>query len=241
MEVKHKQALEKAIEWIKSYFNPIGIIVSGSIIRGNPNDKSDFDIYIIHEEGFRQRIQKYFDGVACELFINTPNQVCAYFEQDYHSNRPVTAHMIASGVFYFGENHSECKKIVETAKSYLSKKPIVSDKRLIFDKYSIALSFEDAIDMKNIDSVTASYFLHKSMYDLINFLYYKNQIQLPRAKERISTIKLLFPEIYIHVINFYTSNQIDQKIEIMQFLMNTYLGEIGFFEWESEKEYLKME
>ena len=68
MNERHTQALELALQWIDENFQAIGIIASGSIIRGNADENSDFDIYVIQEEKFKQRIQKKFNGLIAVLF-----------------------------------------------------------------------------------------------------------------------------------------------------------------------------
>ena len=96
MNDNHKIAFNEALAWVSLNFKPVGIIVTGSIVRGNPDLNSDFDIFVIHEDGYRQRIQKYFNGVPCEIFINNFNHVYGYFEKEFENNRPVSAHMIST-------------------------------------------------------------------------------------------------------------------------------------------------
>ena len=72
---KYDIALRMAINYILENYKPIGIIASGTIICGTPDKSSDLDIYVIHNESFRQRLQKYFNGVPAEIFINPPFQV----------------------------------------------------------------------------------------------------------------------------------------------------------------------
>jgi hypothetical protein len=111
-------ALNYAILFITQTFDVQGIIASGSIIRGGGNAKSDFDIFVIHRGDFRQRVQKYFDGIPCEIFVNTIEWAYMYFEDEKSTNRPVTAHMLASGRIMIGIEDTEILKLVEDAKVY---------------------------------------------------------------------------------------------------------------------------
>ena len=69
---KYASALRSAVGFIAENLEPIGIIASGTILRGNPDPASDLDIYVIHRAAKRQRIQKFFAGVPAEIFINPP-------------------------------------------------------------------------------------------------------------------------------------------------------------------------
>lgn len=87
MEPHYRLALDQALAWITPHFEPLGIVAS-SIIRGNSHATSDFDLYVVHEQAFRQRVQKRFNGVPCEIFSNNPAQVRQYFARELRLNRP---------------------------------------------------------------------------------------------------------------------------------------------------------
>jgi predicted nucleotidyltransferase len=65
-------ALRGAVSFVLASFTPVGIIASGTILRGNPDATSDIDLWVIHLEPMRQRLQKFFNGVPVEIFINPP-------------------------------------------------------------------------------------------------------------------------------------------------------------------------
>ena len=94
---KYDTALRDAVEFIPERYTVSGIIVSGTIIRGAPDPASDLDIYVIHQQPFRQRLQKFFNQVPAEIFVNPPSAVERYFVEEQASRRPLTAHMLATG------------------------------------------------------------------------------------------------------------------------------------------------
>jgi predicted nucleotidyltransferase len=236
MDASHKTALDKALAWISENFNPVGIIVTGSIIRGNPDKNSDFDIYVIHRENYRQRIQKYFDGIPCEIFVNNFKQVYAYFEQDFKDNRPVSAHMIATGEVIMGGDNPELKKLIESANEFLLKSPSLDDVRKTAMKYTISTMFEDAADIKDTDRLTSSNFLNKLMIDIIDFTFLANGIPLPRPKERIKYLVINYPDIGKLIADYYLAANFDDQYNIAKNLVLKTTGEYGFFEWDSGKD-----
>lgn len=107
MDPQYTQALNQALTWIEAHYTPIGLVISDSIMRGNPDKNSDFDLYVIHEQPSRQRVQKIFEGVPCEIFVNTAAQTRQYFESELAADRPVTANMLATGQLYLGHDHPQ--------------------------------------------------------------------------------------------------------------------------------------
>ena len=97
----YKTALEEAVAFVLERFDPIGVVASGTIVRGDPSPSSDLDVFVLHRQPWRQRLQRFFNGVPAELFVNPPERVERYFEEEVADGRPVTAHMLATGVVVF--------------------------------------------------------------------------------------------------------------------------------------------
>jgi len=235
MNAHYQGALNKAISWINEEFKPTGIIVTGSIIRGNPHVNSDFDIYVIHEESYRQRVQKYFDEVPCEIFVNNFKHVYEYFEQEYKVNRPVSAHMIATGTVLIGEANLALKKLIEDANKFLLTAPNIDDAKRTATKYTISTLFEDATDIKDSDPIACRYFLNRMVQDLMDFVFLDHGIPLPRPKERINYMESNYPNIGKLISSYYKTESFSSQYNIAKELVMLICGEIGFFEWDSGK------
>ncbi len=236
MNDHHTIALDKALSWVFENFKPIGIIVTGSIVRGNPDINSDFDIYVIHKEFFRQRIQKFFNNVPCEIFVNNINNVYGYFEKEHKNNRPVSAHMISTGKVVFGADNFEVKELINKANSFYLKPLIPTEIKLISLKYAISTLFEDATDIKDKDTLTCTYFLNKLINDIIDFIFFTNSIPLPRPKERIKYLEKNFNDIGKLIVGYYQTEKFQDKYEIAKIIVGKTVGEYGFFEWESDRD-----
>jgi hypothetical protein len=236
MDSHYTIALEQALTWINFNYTATGIIVSGSIIRGNPNMNSDFDIFVVHEGLFRQRIQKLFNKVPCEIFVNNLGQVYRYFETELTNNRPVSANIIATGQLYKGSDNQKILTLIEDAKKYvlLSKTP--TDEQLMFRRYAIANIFEDATDTHTIDKKTTLYILDRVIIDIIEFLFYAKQRPLPRLKDRIEAILELDPATGNRISQYYDATNLEQKYELTKQIVLSLTGATGFFEWSSAPE-----
>src|SRR5215813_6818635 len=87
--------LRAASDYILERFQPVlGIIVAGSILRGEGDERSDLDTFVIFEGDYRQRVQKLFNGVRFEIFANPPRRIPQYFIEEHNDGEPITAHII---------------------------------------------------------------------------------------------------------------------------------------------------
>src|SRR5690242_7781924 len=90
------RAAEEVVAYVGARYAPLGIVISGSIVRGHAGPNSDLDVHVVHEHGFRLREQRRFAGVPVEVFVNPPRQVRRYFEEEHAEGCPSTAHMFAT-------------------------------------------------------------------------------------------------------------------------------------------------
>jgi len=229
-------ALEQATNWINDNFKPIGIVVSGSIIRGNPDTRSDFDIFVIHEESFRQRVQKIFNDVPCEIFVNNPSHIYGYFENELKVNRPVAASMLSTGKIIKGEDNPVIRQLIEDAKEYAVKTPARTVQQNTASRYEIATIFEDASDLLDTDEIAAAYFLERTILLCIDFAFLVNGQPLPRAKERINKLAILRPALGNLIKQYYQQENIDKKYRVAKQIVDKLVGHTGFFEWRSKPE-----
>lgn len=236
MESNYTLALEQAIFWINDNYKPVGIVVSGSIIRGNPNANSDFDIYVIHQENFRQRIQKYFNQVPCEIFLNSYAHAYKSLEEELKMNRPVTANMISTGTIYKGNENPDFLKLIEAAKSHSGQSSKLTEQQILSSNYGIATLFEDATDILEADEATAEYILNKAVSDAIDLCFRNSQTPQPRIKERLKVLSHVHPAIGAFATKYYCANQTKEKYIIARQILNLLNCETGFFEWSSSRE-----
>ena len=68
LTAKYDMALREAVSFVLASFKPVGIIASGTIVRGNPDTTSDIDLWVVHLEPIRQRIQKFFNAYRWRFF-----------------------------------------------------------------------------------------------------------------------------------------------------------------------------
>lgn len=225
-------ALRMAIDYLMENYEPVGIIVSGTIIRGTPDKSSDLDIYVIHKEPFRQRLQKYFNGVPAEIFINPPFQVEKYFKEEQAARRPLTAHMLSTG-FVILDIDPMIKKLQKKAEE-LFLEPPEAPKELIYQRYLIALLYEDAVDVVEKDSETANMIVNRAVVEMLHFCFVKAGEFIPREKILLDELEKVDENVAKLARSFYQEPDINEKVELAGKISDAAVGERGFFEWASQ-------
>jgi hypothetical protein len=232
-------ALKEGTEWIINEFHPIGLIATGTIVRGNPELSRDFDMSVIHEVPFRQRIQKTYKSIPFEIFINSPIPILGYFDDEYKSRRPCTAHMLATGHVLINKA-SIVTELITKAKTYLIMQPDYDNKKANLLRYTAATLLEDAIDLKDRDVGMANIYITDSLKAILEWFYYEERVLMPRKKELLMNTLKMNHEIGECSRNIMESIQLEDKIGYLKKLADLTIKTYGFFEWESEREEIKI-
>ncbi len=232
LEEPYQTALLKAIKHIIDAYAPPGIVACGSIIRGNPGSSSDLDMYVIHDHPWRQRVQRWFNGVPTEIFVNPPSRIEQYFVEERPSGRPMTAHMLATGSIMLDHN-GEAVRLQVLAKAVVEQTPDLSEDALLWQRYAIALVYEDAVDIADTDPENASLLVQQAVRDMLNYAFLSANRNIPRHKELIAGLIDLNPELEQLSRSFFQATDIMQQIEFAGRIADLTTGTQGFFEWES--------
>jgi predicted nucleotidyltransferase len=142
------ESLEKggreAVQFILKRFDVLGIVAAGTIVRGSPAATSDLDIYVIQRPPFRQRVQKFFNGIPTEIFVNPPAMIEKYFIEERAARRPLTAHMLATG-FVVLELDPVIGQLRQRAAEVLADSPADNPENFTMARYLAAALYEDAL------------------------------------------------------------------------------------------------
>lgn len=231
----YQEALHTAVAHILERFPVLGIIASGSIIRGNPGPTSDFDLYVIHAQPQRQRLQRRFHGVPAEIFINPPHTIRNYFASEHAEGRPCTAHMLVTG-FPVLALDAVVDELRTEAQIWLQKRPTCSGQSLLWRRYSIVDLLDNARDLLASDPECAARILHQAMEGLLEYAFLSRGLFLPRLKEFIGKLAELDPELAQRTRAYYQAPCVQTQMQVAETLASRLLGVTEFFEWESELE-----
>lgn len=232
LDEPYATALREAVRFILGYVEPVAIIAAGSIIRGNPNPNSDFDLYVLHRQPRRQRVQRWFNGVPTEIFINPPDFIPTYFADEGSEGHPSTAHMFATGSVVF-DVESVIEPLRAQAREALAQPPNPSSTQLTLMRYGAADMLENALDIRDTAPENARILLCVAVMDMLKYAYLKAGRHLPRHKDMLAQLSGLDAELADLAFAFYRTSG-DEAFELAGKIADKTIATRGFFEWESD-------
>lgn len=232
LSARYELALRAALEYVFSEFHPFAVVISGSIIRGNPDPASDFDIIVLHRHSWRRRVQKWFEGVPAEIFVNSPEWIEGYLKQESSEGRPVMAHMLTTGVLAYSSS-PETESILEHARESLKRGAHFSEAALEQQRYGAACLYEDAFEVADRDATNAMLILARAVEATVRYWFASRQRFSVRSKEQFQQIKLDDPITGKLIEQTLLSPVIVDRITAGRDLARRVIGHTGFFEWDT--------
>jgi len=232
LDARYAVALREAVALVFDLVNPTAIVATGTIIRGTAHAASDLDIYVLHDEPYRRRVQRFFTGVPAEIFINPPQSVRAYFQEEHVAARPLTAHMLATGSVVWSRG-TTIDKLRAEASEWLTRTNPPSPAEVTQARYGIATRFEDALDVAETDPSTSMMLMTQAVITMLELECRRRLGRLPRGKDLLESVTAANPEIgALASIFFSDAPQRDRRAAAEEMADRT-IGARGFFPWDS--------
>jgi hypothetical protein len=228
----YAQALEEAVAYLQARYEVQAIVASGSIVRGNPDPASDLDVVALHDAPYRQRLQRFFNGIPAELFVNSPGWVRRAFESERQRGRPSLAHMLATGMVIYDRGGAGAAFQAEAA-AVLAAGPSLTADELILVRYGAATTFEDAADLAGRAPALCRLALHRAVEQALRYRYLASNRWEPRFKELLADLGELDPVLPALADAFFAARELEEQLRAAELLVAACVGETGFFEWES--------
>jgi len=220
-----------------------GIVVSGTIVRGNPGPSSDLDIYVIRREPQRQRVQKFFNGVPAEIFINPGEKVPDYFAVEQRDGRPITAHMLGTG-FTILDRDGVIASLQERARQILQTPPDPGPATFTVARYMVAARYEDATDVVATHPETANapstvrMILGLAVHEMLSYHFLAAHRFVPRDKDLLDVLETWDAPLADLARRFYAAPTLEAALAAAEQIADRTIATHGFFEWESPPETL---
>lgn len=225
-------ALQQAVDFIFQEVDPVGIVATGTIIRGGAHANSDLDLCVIHLGSHRRRVQRFFNGVPAEIFMNSPSAVRVYFGEENRDGRRLTAHMLATGTVIFSTDPVVDELRAEAAQ-WLTKDRRMSELERVSRRYTIASRLEDALDVLNADDVTATMLLADTVLAMLEFACEAESGQIPRPKDLLGHVAGRHPRIAELAGEFFRAIDVSERARVAVEIADSTIGAHGFFPWDS--------
>jgi len=236
LDEPYNRALREAVRYIlERYDDAVGIIAAGSILRGQGRATSDLDLYVIRTRPQRQRVQRWFNGVPAEIFVNPPHQVEQYFADEFRDSRPITAHMLANGALVLALD-PVVARLRAQAETELARAPVPPEADLRWERYIAALELEDALDILDENPAGGAMILGGAAHKMLRYAFRQAGRPIPRDKDLLAALESLDPALADLARRFYLAHEPDAQRALAEQIADRTLGVRGFFEWESDPE-----
>jgi hypothetical protein len=193
---------------------------------------------VLHLAPYRQRLQKFFNRVPAEIFVNPPAAVEGYFASEQAAGRPITAHMLVNG-FVVLDQHPVVEQLRQHARELLAAPPALSEAQHTWKRYWASNLFEDAVDVAAHDPLTAQIFLAQAVFVMLQYHFEAQGCFIPRTKELLAQLEALDPPLAALARQFYISEDFAARLTAAGQIADRTVAVRGFFEWESEQEQVK--
>ncbi len=227
-------AADEAERYVRATYRSHGIVIAGSIVRGEAGPTSDLDIFVVHAEPWRIREQKRFSGVPTELFVNPPERIRGYFASEHREGRPSTAHMFATGEVLAGADEVVLE-LVREAREWMARPIELTPAQLASKRYEAIDTLDDARDAVEHDPPTARLLLATAVTQIAAYAFWKRGLFQPRRKQLVAALATIDPIAAARVRTFTASTGRDAFRAVVS-LANHVLGVDTFFEWSSDRD-----
>jgi len=228
------RAVSELEAYVREKWQPLGIVVSGSIVRGEAGPTSDLDVFVVHDEPWRVREQRWFAGVPTELFVNPAARVRQSFASEHAEGHPSSAHMLATGEV-LGTPHPVVEELVREASAWLARPLTFTDGQLAAQRYGAVDRIDDARDVIAGDPVTAHLLLGSAVSAIISYAFLARGMFQPRRKHAIVALAALDPYAGA-LVRRWAAQSGAEALATVEALARHVLGVDGFFAWTSDRD-----
>lgn len=227
------RAVDEAAAFIRATWRVHGIIVAGSIVRGEPGPLSDLDLYCVHAQPWRMRDQRRFNGVPAEIFVSPPERIRGYFKNEHAEGRPCTAHMLTTGEVLDGADEIVMTLIAE-AREWMAKPIALTAAELTSKRYGAVDTLDDARDAALTDPAMAALLFAEAVRDIAAYAFWSRHLFQPRRKDLVRALAAIDPVAAELVRAFADARGADRE-RIALDLAKHVLGVDTFFAWSSDR------
>lgn len=231
---RHKLAMATATSFIRETFTPAGILVAGTIIRGEGHTNSDLDFAVVHDKPWRQRVQRFDEGVPVEIFVNPPGQWRKTFMGEVRNGQPSMLGIFSSGISIHDDG-GQLSGLVEQARQLLEKGPEISEEHFTNLRYALVTHFEDAVDIEQIDLDRSNAYVVNSLLQAARLRILQSRAWLPREKQLFDRLETLDPD-FGHSLRQVFDAPRRQWVRRATPIVEQVADTPRFFAWESEQQ-----
>ena len=237
MEPRHRAALDAAVAALHEEFGDdlAGLLLTGSLARGEGDVNSDLDLYVLVDRPWRQRRTRWIDGVEVELFLNPVARIGYAMTEDGDTH---CAHMFVTGRAIY-DRDGAVARLQETAADLLAAgPPEPAPYELLMARYRPADLLADARDVA-ADPAACAAMISLTLWVTLEAHYAIARRWWPKQKRLLADLEAWDAETAaLARATLDQATGLDARLDALEQLVDRVLrpagGRLG--EWESERE-----
>ncbi|MGH2897353.1 MAG: nucleotidyltransferase domain-containing protein [Solirubrobacteraceae bacterium] len=233
----YDRAAAEVEAYVRATYAPIGIVIAGSIVRGEGGPLSDLDVCVVHEPAWRVREQRRFAGVPVELFVNSAAQVRRYFASEHREGKPSTAHMWTTGE-PIAPVAPVIRELIAEAHDWMARPVEITPEGLAAQRYGAVDVLDDARDVIAVDPAAASLLLAEAVRSIVGYAFWKRARFQPRRKDAVRALAAIDPEAAALVRRWAACGAaaMPEALAAVEALARHVQGDDTCFDWISERD-----
>lgn len=233
-----RQAARIVVDDVVARGDVLGIVLAGSIVRGEGGPTSDLDLYVVVSSPWRQRRQLLLAGVRVEVFINPPWTIRSYVADELREGSPSTAHMLATGIPLYARG-PVLSELRDEARRLLTDGPLaLTEGELTQRRYDVIDLAEDADDVREGDPDALAYVLPLLVQRAIALLYARQRRWAPKPKRLPGDLERVDPDAAALLRAYLREPDLSRRHVLAGALVDRAIAPLprAFFAWESKPE-----
>lgn len=226
------EAARQALEFIASYRDPVvGILLGGSVSRGGGDANSDLDFYVVTVGDHRQRVQRRFNGVPCEMFFNPERQLRRYYPLEAAQGKSSAVGLTLDSQVLLDVD-GVVARLRDEAQVFRDAGPQVPPGVIQIRKYLAIDTLDNARDLVGRDPTMAGILAGVAVKEALALAYVLAGEWIPGDKALRQNLAGVCPQAVEPMRGFADDPSPDNAAPVLMAV----LGDDTFFEWESEPE-----
>jgi hypothetical protein len=223
---RFEQALLNATAQLKAEFGKdlVGLLFAGSAAYGTPMPNSDVDLYVLIEPNWRQRRNRFIQGVEVEMFINPVAQI----RREFDEGQWATVDMFSRGRVHYDPT-GVVAQLAEDAKRIAAEPPETpGDSELYFIRYRPSDLVRDVEDLVEYDRAAAEMLLGVAIQTALEAHWQIRGLHPPKPKRLLEAFRSDAPELVPHVDHITdVSHKLEDRIARLRDLCERVLEPVG--------------
>jgi predicted nucleotidyltransferase len=216
----HKELVHKILNEYIARNEESGLMLIGSIARGDAYPESDLDLYVLLEKGQKKDFHsEKREGILIEYKYADFNRIQLNFK-----NNPMELYSFLEGEILFDSN-GELKRLKEIAQHKYENYSVASDKVKGISHWLHSSLIKIQSALKANDELKASYIVHTSMWTLLEGIWAINKKPTPPAGSVLRYIQALsikptnFDDLLNNVFLGDTKERIHSAIIVIEWIL----------------------